>query len=411
MIGTSHAGDDSAVAGVPTGVSQELSVLITQGKNKQSLALTRALGRRGHTVTVGSSTRLARTFASRYCEETFRYTPPEEDERAFLEDLSAVVREGSFDLLVPAGESTVVPIARERDALSRFTTVPVVDWETLQLAHDKERTIDLARRLGVPVPETYVPSSTEELGALAEDLEYPVVVKLRKGVGGVGLRHAAGPDELLEVYDERGESNAIFDYRRPLVQEHVPGTVHDVNCLFERGEPRAVLVQKRVLCSPPSGGIGVVNETVRNPELAEYATEILGHLDWHGIGQVEFVVDERDGSPKLMEINPRLWGTFELALAAGVDFPGLLCELAGNGTARPTLEYRSGVRFVWFDVPMMTSFWRSERPFARALTIARDLADGAETNLSLTDPLPMATRAIHAGTLGLRAAASRFDQR
>jgi predicted ATP-grasp superfamily ATP-dependent carboligase len=62
---------------------------------------------------------------------------------------------------------------------------------------------------------------------------------------------------------------------------------------------------------------------------------------------VEFKVDPRDGQAKLMEVNGRFWGSLQLAIDAGVNFPLLLYRLATGQTVAPQMEYRVGVRSRW----------------------------------------------------------------
>jgi len=61
---------------------------------------------------------------------------------------------------------------------------------------------------------------------------------------------------------------------------------------------------------------------------------------------VEFKVAP-DGTPYLMEINTRFWGSLQLAIDAGVDFPWLLYQLASGITPDPIPEYNVGVRLRW----------------------------------------------------------------
>ena len=69
-----------------------------------------------------------------------------------------------------------------------------------------------------------------------------------------------------------------------------------------------------------------------DPALVERSRRLLEHFGWQGVAMVEYKVDERTGTPMLMEINGRFWGSLQLAVDAGVDFPRLLIECA-EGTA------------------------------------------------------------------------------
>jgi len=49
-----------------------------------------------------------------------------------------------------------------------------------------------------------------------------------------------------------------------------------------------------------------------------------------------------------MEINGRFWGSLQLAVDAGVDFPALLLALACGERPAPVTRYRTGVRSRWW---------------------------------------------------------------
>src|SRR5208283_1523062 len=96
---------------------------------------------------------------------------------------------------------------------------------------------------------------------------------------------------------------------------------------------------------PPSGGNSCYRESVRiDPRMKMYTEKLLEALSWHGIAEVEFRLDSRDNIPKLMEINPRFWGSLCVAVKAGVDFPYLLYKIAMDGDTRGTFNYKAGVK-------------------------------------------------------------------
>ena len=61
---------------------------------------------------------------------------------------------------------------------------------------------------------------------------------------------------------------------------------------------------------------------------------------------VEFLVAD-DGTPYLMEVNTRFWGSLQLAIDAGVDFPYLLYRVFTGEEVPAELGYREGVRLRW----------------------------------------------------------------
>jgi len=74
---------------------------------------------------------------------------------------------------------------------------------------------------------------------------------------------------------------------------------------------------------------------------------LLGPLGWHGVAMMEFKQDQRTGQSFLMEVNGRFWGSLQLAIQAGVDFPYLSCQLALGDTVAAPLEYQVGIKSRW----------------------------------------------------------------
>ena len=82
-----------------------------------------------------------------------------------------------------------------------------------------------------------------------------------------------------------------------------------------------------------------MREGVEHPQVMELGLSLLKSLNWVGIAMVEFKVDPRDGIPKLMEVNPRFWGSLQLAIVSGVDFPYLILKMARGEKFEPILHY------------------------------------------------------------------------
>jgi predicted ATP-grasp superfamily ATP-dependent carboligase len=172
---------------------------------------------------------------------------------------------------------------------------------------------------------------------------------------------------------------------------------------YDRGYPVALFSHKRLREKPPSGGVSVLCESAPlNPDAVEYASRLLGKLEWHGVAMVEFKQDDRDGTLKLMEINGRFWGSLQLAIDAGVDFPAIAVSIAAGAHPEPVTSYPLGIRNRWFlgdlDV-LLTVLFHSRRRlslppgFPSRLDLARDFVRLRAPHLNyevwdLSDPFP-----------------------
>jgi predicted ATP-grasp superfamily ATP-dependent carboligase len=338
----------------------------------KTLCAVRSLALSGAHVTVGGNRFLGEAFYSRFCDRRIEYPHPAKDIDGFIHCLLQHLADNQYDVLLPMTDYVAMAVALHHDKLNAYVRVPVPCYDTLLKTRDKLHTIEIARQIGIETPTTYCVRERQDLEAIARSIDYPCVLKLRQGVGAIGLKFAGSAAELMQSYDNLpSASDMVFDYTAPLIQEYVPGEVHDVCVLFNRGQLRAALTQRRLKMYPSRGGGGILNETTDEPELRDQAVRLLEALQWHGPAQVEFKVDSRDGVPKLMEVNGRFWGSLALPVQAGVNFPLLVCRMAVDGDVDPVLEYRVGLRYrAWFPIVLLYAVearggWRSLWEFFR----------------------------------------------
>ncbi len=180
-----------------------------------------------------------------------------------------------------------------------------------------------------------------------------------------------------------------------VVQEYIPGEARAFFALFDHGVPRAVFMHRRLREYPITGGASTAAESIRDPVLAELGLRLLNSLRWHGVAMTEFKYDRRDGRYRLMEINPKFWGSLDLAIAAGVEFPWLTARLAMGEPFPPVMDYRVGARFQWAFDDLLHAV---ARPGAVG-AFFRDFWDPAvESDLRWNDPGPNFFRALSVST-------------
>jgi len=321
-------------------------VFISDGHWRKSLAAVRGLGRRGIPVTVGESTRLSAAAFSRYCRRAVVYPSVHFRPDDFIDYLCTDLSRNPCRMLLPMEDETCEVLARHSADIARLTYLPLVRHEVLRFARDKGNIIQLAEKLGIPVPRTWHIDRIEQIHALKDILPYPVVIKPRVSSGALGIRYPGTPAEFLEHY------LAVHrNYPLPLVQEHIPrqGAGYGASFLFdEKGSVRASFVHKRLREYPVSGGASTLRESVRRDDIREMGLQLLKALNWFGVAMVEFKIDLRSNTPMLMEINPRFWGSLALAIEAGVNFPYLLYRMSRGEAFAPVEQYEVGKRCRWF---------------------------------------------------------------
>lgn len=329
-----------------------MRILVTDGDERAALAVVRSLGRHGHHVIVAAASARSVSGSSRFAREQVRLPDPLRQSPAYLDALVRVTRERRVDALIPITEASLRLVLPARERFGDLL-IPFPDAATFRAASDKRGILATARRLGLHVPEQRVIGSRDEGLAAAVEVTFPVVLKPAASVVAtgernerqekLGVRHAADPAGYRAVLESL--PSGAFPL---LVQRRVVGPGCGIFLLRWGGRTVARFAHRRIREKPPSGGVSVYRESVAAPaEWIAAAERLLEALDWSGVAMVEYKVDRDTGAPYLMEVNGRFWGSLQLAVDAGVDFPVLLVEAALGHTPGTPPHAAPGVRLRW----------------------------------------------------------------
>jgi len=329
------------------------SVLVLDGQTNQALACVRSLGRAGCDVSVAATRGHPLAAWSRYCVARFKLSG--ETPVAFRA-LRAWAIARHVTMVLPLTERSCILCNLEREAWdSAGITVGCAPDPVLRRAFDKAYTLETARACGVGVPPTRLPSSPSEAYAAARELGFPCVVKSRFSNAWNGSRFLIDPGTSY-LHDVSELDRAIAAHRQsdtwPVLQAFVPGQGKGVFALFDHGRPVAWFAHERLRDVRPSGsGSSLRSSAVLDPRLLGPAERLLTALQWHGPAMVEFR-DDGVHPPYLMEVNGRFWGSLQLAVSAGADFPQWWLAIVRGRPVERRNSYATGVtvRWVWGDV-------------------------------------------------------------
>jgi predicted ATP-grasp superfamily ATP-dependent carboligase len=323
------------------------SIVISDGEHRAALASVRSLGRAGHQVHVCSPRSRSLAGASRYCASETKVADPLREPDRFADDLQRLCAAVGADVLIPISEPSLLAVLPHRGRFS--CTIPFPDLDQFTAICDKELVLRSAEAAKIAVPKQRVITTIDEAGAAA-GMSFPVVLKPARSVAGsasnrmkVGVLYALDDAQLQETLHELPPAAYPI-----LLQERITGPGFAISLLVWDGEVRAAFAHRRLREKPPSGGVSVLRDSIPlDLDLLKRSVALVDAFDWRGVAMVEFKLDERTNVPYLMEINARLWGSLQLAIDAGVDFPLLLVEAAMGVRSEPVLAYDVGVRTRW----------------------------------------------------------------
>lgn len=324
-----------------------MNVLVLEdGNYSASLSAVRALGRLRHRVTVAATFETA-AGESRWCDN-FVFSPSPRDADRYLDFLVAFRRDSAFDVALVCDDSVTAVVSSARDALDTRPDFLLAPAASVDIARNKASAQRFAASLGIPTPVTMTLDNGADLEA-ASRLGFPVVVKDDMGSGGTHVRYAGDAESLRRAYEEFA---ALGPKGRPMAQEYIPGPGYLTQVLYDHGRLVAICSHRKYRQFPTAGGVTSKGVTVDEPELDAQAERIFTSLEWHGPAKADFKRDPRDGRFKLIELDPRISTTLEVAEAAGVNMVDLCCRIAAGKRVEPQLQYRKGVavRYAYRDL-------------------------------------------------------------
>ena len=328
------------------------TVLVTDGEQRAALAVVRSLGRAGYRVVVASGSGRSLAGASRHASADIGAGDPLRAASAFSDAIATILRDRTIDVLLPIGDAALLALLPRREEL-RPCIIPFPDLVQVRRAADKQLVAAAGAGEGIAVPEQCILASVADAAALdREPLGFPLVVKPARSVTGAGgdRRDKHGVRYAQDASDLQRALASLPPNAYPLLlQQRVMGPGVGIFLLVWAGQLAAVFAHRRIREKPPAGGVSVYRESIAaDPELVARSRALLERFGWSGVAMIEYKIESTTGVPYLMEINGRFWGSLQLAIDAGVDFPALLVGLALGSSPGPIPEYRVGVRSRWW---------------------------------------------------------------
>ncbi len=338
--------------------------LVLDAKLRQSLVTVRSLGKRGLRIAaleIASALEKSRsvpTFASRWCQRAYNAPAYEQGTEPFLTYLKQLLDHSGARVLITSSDGTLAVIREHRAELERRVAVALAKDAALEIAIDKEQTLALASQLGVGVPRGVVVRAVDEVPAAMREIGLPAVVKPieswlwgeQQGVRLICKLVTTADEARVAVADLTQHGGSV------LFQQFLSGKREAVSFLYAKGEVYARFAQWAKRMQPPLGGTSVFRQGIAVPQdIGEQAERLVRAIDLEGYSEVEFRRDS-EGKPYIMEINPRLSASVEVAVRAGVDFPYLLYQWASGERIDRVTSYRAGGWMRYLEGDLLTTF-------------------------------------------------------
>lgn len=327
--------------------------LVSDGLHRKSLSVTRALGKQGIEASVISDEFFAPSFWSKYCKKRFHFSLLSNENNLNIELLKLLGGDSPNVVFFPMEDATIKWLSDNRGILSAHLSFLIPSSESLKTSFSKFQTMKLAESIGVKVPSSVYYGTAKELKLeIAENtqryLSSDFLIKPDIGHGSSGIIYLQ--DFNYDSWRKFELQGHFEKYGSQLLQHRLPsdGRSVGVSLLFDsNNQVVANFVHERLSSFPVSGGPSTNRVGIRDDDLLEMSVKLLQKLKWQGIAMVEWKFDSTTGTPFLLEINPRFWGSLELAIRSGVNFPILYFDLCRNKSVEVVNDYELGRKVRW----------------------------------------------------------------
>jgi predicted ATP-grasp superfamily ATP-dependent carboligase len=378
-------------------LADKIPVLILGGQ-ENALSIARSLGKRGIPIHVSADPDCW-ALRSRYCSG--RYPRPAGVESkdywgGLLLSNNKSPLEGS--VILTGSDEAIEFVARNRTELEKRYILERNRPE-LQLALlDKQKTLELARSVGVPTPNYWKVDTVEDVRRIGGDIQFPLIIKpihshlFQKQYNGAKYHLVRDHSELTAKL-----SDVLARGLEVMVTELIPGPDSLLNSYYtyidENDQPLFHFTKRVIRRFPKNSGLATYHITEWLPETAELGKRFFQGIKLRGLGNIEFKRDLRDGKLKVIESNARFTAAQELVLRSGMDI-ALLIYTHLTGQPMPRLDaYQEHLRLLFFRSDLAA--YRELRDRGE-LTWLEWLGSLAHRQVfpcfSLTDPVPVLDR-------------------
>ena len=256
------------------------------------------------------------------------YQVPRGDDPNYAAAILEICRKEHVDVVIPIMSVELETLAKN-EAMFREAGVvlSVSDLEPLKIANNKLELLNFMKENGIPCARFFEGNSAEDVDKALEQVGVPVVFKATEGSGSRGMRIIDPSKSRFDILFHEKPTSAYVtlqdfketlqegDMPQMLAMEYLPGHEYTVDMLCEKGKVlysmcrRGLNVQTSIILD------GVVED---KPEIIRLCNQVAEQLKL--TGNIGFDVKERaDGTPVIMECNPRATAGVSEFAASGVN--------------------------------------------------------------------------------------------
>ena len=402
---------------------RQSQALVFGGDTLSFLAVIRSLGRKGVCVHVAGAVATSPTLRSRYVHKVHHLPSFDQSRDSWCEALQAILATCQFDIVIPCDDPHILRFLYYTSKYGAVKGLELLPVSILEVTSSKQRSLELAQNLGIPVANSHLVTSQAELASVLGAIRPPVVLKPLTSFDARDTAHRREVRKAFTHADAAAIGAALLEHGAIQIQENFVGTGTGVEFLASNGRILCAFQHIR-LHEPLHGGGSSYRKSIPLDHRMLRSTEALVQaLRYDGAGMVEFKWNLRTDAYVFVEINARFWGSLPLAIASGADFPWFLYRYRTEGDTSFPRSFEIGVccrnltlDFDWLkanarnsrsDPLLATKPWPNVVAELGSIFLGRERID----TLTLDDPRPLFHEVVQLFVTAIGAAQRKLRRR
>jgi carbamoyl-phosphate synthase large subunit len=229
------------------------------------------------------------------------------DEVNYMTKLEQVIDDHNIEVLMPSSGYDIQLYSKYCKQIEKLGAKPVVsDLESMEVCYDKKMTF---QKLNDKFDMPFTTTNPDKIP------EFPVVAKPRREKGGYDMMIIEGENDLRQ---------ATSKFQDMIFQEYLPGEEYTIDVLSDLNKKPLVAVPRIRL--ETKGGISTKGKVIHDIQIEQICMNVADFIGIRGPCCIQ-MKEAKDGTLKLVEVNPRMGGGTIFAALAGVNFPALILDM------------------------------------------------------------------------------------
>ncbi|WP_022846722.1 MULTISPECIES: ATP-grasp domain-containing protein [unclassified Desulfurobacterium] len=268
---------------------------------------------------------------------------PSEGEEPFINRLLYIKETAGLDAVIPTLDAELPLFIANSEKLNSYGISTFLPTKEQFKLRSKDRVSELAKDIGLKVPESFIVVSYEDLTAAINEIGFPVMIK--------GIFYKAY--KAFNYQEATSYFNKIAsEWGYPIiVQKVISGEEMNVVGVGdgEGGHFGMVGIKKLWITSLGKIWTGV---TVKHEKMLKAAENFVEKYRWRGAFELECIVSGDD--IYLIEINPRFPAWVYFSVGVGINLPARLLDAALGREPERRSDYEAGKLYIRFTDDFVT---------------------------------------------------------